>query len=202
MAKEQISIFDMFKIGIGPSSSHTLGPWRAAQRFISDLEKQVPLDRVAEMKVLLYGSLAKTGVGHGTDIAVLLGLSGEDPVTIPVDEVLPTADRIKLTQKLVLGGKQEIRFSYEEDLLFLFEQSLPFHPNAVTFQALLSNGRAISETYYSIGGGFVVQENDTQSVLSEIDLPFPIESAQELVVSCMRTGLKISELVLENECAW
>lgn len=202
MAKEQISIFDMFKIGIGPSSSHTLGPWRAAQRFISDLEKQVPLDRVAEMKVLLYGSLAKTGVGHGTDIAVLLGLSGEDPVTIPVDEVLPTADRIKLTEKLVLGGKQEIRFSYEEDLLFLFEQSLPFHPNAVTFQALLSNGRAISETYYSIGGGFVVQENDTQSVLSEIDLPFPIESAQELVVSCMRTGLKISELVLENECAW
>ena len=142
----------MFKIGIGPSSSHTLGPWRAAQRFISDLEKQVPLDRVAEMKVLLYGSLAKTGVGHGTDIAVLLGLSGEDPVTIPVDEVLLTADRIKLTQKLVLGGKQEIRFSYEEDLLFLFEQSLPFHPNAVTFQALLSNGRAISETYYSIGG--------------------------------------------------
>src|SRR5690606_13821098 len=101
-----------------------------------------------------------------------------------------------------LGGKKEIDFSYADDLLFLYDQSLPFHPNAVTFQAFLDNGKAISETYYSIGGGFVVQENDTESVLSEIDLPFPIDTAQELMVSCMRTGLKISELVLENECSW
>ncbi|MGO1520193.1 MAG: L-serine ammonia-lyase [Sphingobacterium sp.] len=202
MAKEQISIFDMFKIGIGPSSSHTLGPWRAAQRFISDLSKRIALTSVHEMKILLYGSLAKTGVGHGTDIAVLLGLSGDDPVTFQVDDVLPKADRIKASQKLMLGAQHEIPFNYQEDLLFLYDQSLPFHPNAVTFQALLANGQAISETYFSIGGGFVVQQNDTESVLSEIDLPFPIESAQELMVSCMRTGLKISELVLENECAW
>ncbi|WP_156306534.1 L-serine ammonia-lyase [Sphingobacterium endophyticum] len=202
MAKEQISIFDMFKIGIGPSSSHTLGPWRAAQRFVETLENKAVLDNVKEIKILLYGSLAKTGVGHGTDIAVLLGLSGDDPVTFDVSDVIPKVNRIKENRKMTLGGKKEIDFSYPDDLLFLFDQSLPFHPNAVTFQAFLESGNAISETYYSIGGGFVVQENDTESVLSEIDLPFPIDTAQELMVACMRTGLKISELVLENECSW
>ncbi len=184
MAKEQISIFDMFKIGIGPSSSHTLGPWRAAQRFVEALQKREALEHVQEVKILLYGSLAKTGIGHGTDIAVLLGMSGDDPVTFDVNDVLPKVNRIKSNKKLDLGGKKEIDFSYADDLLFLYDQSLPFHPNAVTFQAFLDNGKAISETYYSIGGGFVVQENDTESVLSEIDLPFPIDTAQELMVSC------------------
>ena len=202
MAQEQISIFDMFKIGIGPSSSHTLGPWRAAQRFVNVLSEKQVLEQVEQVNILLYGSLAKTGVGHGTDIAVLLGLSGDDPVDFDVSDVLPKFQRIKDNQLLNLGGKCLIPFSYVDQVLFLFDQSLPFHPNAVTFQAFLADGSAISETYYSIGGGFVVQQGDTSTVLSEIDLPFPIDTAQELMVSCMRTGLKISELVLENECSW
>ena len=202
MASEQISVFDMFKIGIGPSSSHTLGPWRAAQRFVQKLEDAKVLDQVEQVNILLYGSLAKTGVGHGTDIAILLGLSGDDPVTFDVNQVLPKVDYIKSSNTLDLGGRNKICFNYTEHLLFLFDQSLPFHPNAVTLQAFLNKGTAISDTYYSIGGGFVVQENDTTSVLSEVDLPFPIDTAQQLMSACMRTGLKISELVMENELTW
>ncbi len=202
MAQEQISVFDMFKIGIGPSSSHTLGPWRAAERFVQVLFREGALFKVQQVNILLYGSLAKTGIGHGTDIAILLGLSGDDPVTFDVSQVMPKVETIKNNHSLVLGGQYEITFNYSEQLLFLFDQSLPFHPNAVTFQAFLDNGAAISETYYSIGGGFVVQEGDTKSVLSEVDLPFPVDTAEELMKWCMRTGLKISELVLENELAW
>lgn len=202
MAQEQISIFDMFKIGIGPSSSHTLGPWRAAQRFVELLRSKAVLDNVHEIKILLYGSLAKTGIGHGTDIAVLLGLSGDDPVTFDVYQVMPKVEEIKKSKTLVLYGEKEISFSYADDLLFLYAESLPFHPNAVTFQAFMNDGTAISETYYSIGGGFVVQEDDGDSCLSEVDLSFPVDTAQELMVWCMKTGLKISELVMENELAW
>lgn len=202
MASEQISVFDMFKIGIGPSSSHTLGPWRAAQRFVQKLKDTDTLTVVEQVNVLLYGSLAKTGIGHGTDIAILLGLSGDDPVTFDVSQVLPKVENIKASRILNLAGEKDINFVYDEQLLFLFDQSLPYHPNAVTFQALLSNGTAISETYYSIGGGFVIQENDSESFLSEVELPFPIDTAQELIGACMRTGLKISELVLENELTW
>jgi len=202
MAKEQISIFDMFKIGIGPSSSHTLGPWRAAQRFVEVLKNKGELAQVEQVNILLYGSLAKTGVGHGTDIAVLLGLSGDDPVTFDVYQVMPKVEQIKRQQQLTLGGVHEISFSYSEQLMFLFDQSLPYHPNAVTFQAFMHNGTAVSETYYSIGGGFVVQEHEEAGALSEIDLPFPVDTATELMKWCMRTGLKISELVLENELSW
>lgn len=202
MAKEQISIFDMFKIGIGPSSSHTLGPWRAAERFVRELKDEIGLERVEQVNILLYGSLAKTGVGHGTDIAVLLGLSGDDPVTFDVYQVLPKVDQIKTSKKLDLGGERKIDFDYNNNLLFLYNESLPFHPNAVTFQALLDDGNAWSKTYYSIGGGFVVQENEEGSVLSEVDLMFEVDTAEELLFWCRRTGLKISELVLENELAW
>ncbi|PRD50700.1 L-serine ammonia-lyase [Sphingobacterium gobiense] len=202
MINERISIFDMFKIGIGPSSSHTLGPWRAAQRFIGVLKNREILQRVAGVHILLYGSLAKTGVGHGTDIAVLLGLSGDDPVTFDVHQVIPKVQDIKSSGKLNLGGEHVVNFSYAADLLFLYTDSLPFHPNALTFQAFLTDGTAVSETYYSIGGGFVVQEEDTVGVLQEVDLAFPVDTAQELMMWCMRTGLKISELVMENELAW
>lgn len=200
--KEQISIFDMFKIGIGPSSSHTLGPWRAAQLFTQQLIAKDVLKQTEAIKILLYGSLAKTGVGHGTDVAVLLGLSGDDPVTFAVDEVAPKVAQIKLHQRLVLAGSHEISFQYKDDLLFLYSESLPFHPNAITFQALMTDGRAVSETYYSTGGGFVVQAGNTGEVKQEVDLPFPVQNAHDLLVWCIRTGLKISELVLENEQAW
>lgn len=202
MKKEQISIFDMFKIGIGPSSSHTLGPWRAAQQFTQLLVKKGVLVRTEAIKILLYGSLAKTGLGHGTDIAVLLGLSGDDPVTFAVDEVAPKVTQIKQQHQLMLAGLHEISFYYTNDLLFLYTESLPFHPNAVTFQALLADGTAVSATYYSVGGGFVVQEGDTGDGKQEVDLPFSIQSAHDLLIWCMRTGLKISDLVLENEQAW
>src|SRR6201999_2118501 len=158
MQREQISVFDMFKIGIGPSSSHTLGPWRAAQQFVQLLQEQGVLPLVTGIKILLYGSLAKTGKGHGTDVAILLGLSGDDPVTFDVNAIDAKIDSIKNSHTLVLAGRGSIHFKFNEDLLFLFNESLPYHPNAVTFQALLMGDKAISATYYSIGGGFVVKE--------------------------------------------
>ncbi len=202
MQREQLSVFDMFKIGIGPSSSHTLGPWRAAQQFVQILEQREVLPLVTGIKILLYGSLAKTGKGHGTDIAVQLGLSGDDPVTFAVDEVTPKIAQIKTSHKLALGGKKEIGFFADDDLLFLFSESLPYHPNAVAFQAFLSNGKAVSETFYSIGGGFVVREGEQSMSKAEVDLPFPIDKAGDLLHWCLKTGLKISEVVMENEQAW
>ncbi len=202
MQREQISVFDIFKIGIGPSSSHTLGPWRAAQQFVQSLEDKQVLPVVEQVKILLYGSLAKTGRGHGTDIAILLGLSGDDPVTFEVDQVSPKTADIHTSHKLILAGKHQINFDVDTDLLFLFNESLPYHPNAVTFQAFLSNGNAVSETYYSIGGGFVVKEGAEGLQKAEVDLPFPIDTANNLLHWCMKTGLKISEVVMENELAW
>lgn len=202
MPREQISVFDIFKIGIGPSSSHTLGPWRAAQQFVQILEQQQVLPLVVQIKILLYGSLAKTGRGHGTDVAILLGLSGDDPVTFAVDEIDAKINRIKTSRKLLLGGNRKINFFTDDDLIFLFSESLLYHPNAVTFQALLSNGKAVSETFYSIGGGFVIKEGDQSHHKTEVDLPFPIDTAGNLLHWCIKTGLKISEVVMENELAW
>jgi len=202
MPNEQISVFDIFKIGIGPSSSHTLGPWRAAQQFINSLKKQGLFNDIVQVKILLYGSLAKTGKGHGTDIAILLGLAGGDPVTFDVNAINSTIEQIKQTQQLDLGAIKNIPFSYSDDLIFLFTESLPFHPNAVTFQAFLTPGKAFSETYYSIGGGFVVKEGENGSEKEQVDLPFPIQKASELLHWCLSTGLKVSEVVMENEAAW
>lgn len=200
--KEQISIFDVLKIGVGPSSSHTLGPWRAGQRFITQLENDNMTNDVEQINIILYGSLAKTGRGHGTDIAVTLGINGEDPVTVDVNQIQPIIDRIKNNGKISLGGKREIKFSYSDDIIFMFNESLPFHPNALTFQAFLTNGKAVSETYYSIGGGFITQENEAPDSNKHVDLPFPIENAADLLGWCIRTGLRIPDIVLENETAW
>ena len=202
MQREQISVFDIFKIGIGPSSSHTLGPWRAAQQFADMLQQQQILPLVIQVKILLYGSLAKTGKGHGTDIAILLGMGGDDPVTFDVTNIDNKISQVKSAHQLMLGGVQPVAFDYDADLLFLFSQSLPFHPNAVTFQAFLNNGKAVSETYYSVGGGFVVKEGAEGQAKAEVDLPFPIETAGDLLHWCIKTGLKIPEIVLENEAAW
>lgn len=202
MLNEQISVFDIFKIGIGPSSSHTLGPWRAAQQFIAALNAQSLLQEVEQVKILLYGSLAKTGKGHGTDIAILLGLYGADPVTFDVNAIDSTIEEIKQSKQLSLYGQKEIAFSYGEDLIFLYNESLPFHPNAVTFQAFLSSGKAFSATYYSIGGGFVVKEGESDDEKEHVDLPFPVQKASELLHWCLSTGLKVSEVVMENESAW
>jgi L-serine dehydratase len=202
MLREQISVFDIFKIGIGPSSSHTLGPWRAAQQFTGALKNLGLLSQVEQVKILLYGSLAKTGIGHGTDVAIMLGLSGADPVTFDVDAIDSTIQEIKSAKHLKLAGGKQLPFDYDGDLMFLYQESLPFHPNAVTFQAFLSSGKAFSETYYSIGGGFVVREGDHGKEKEGVDLPFPMEKAADLLHWCLTTGLKVSEVVLENELSW
>jgi L-serine dehydratase len=191
----------MFKIGVGPSSSHTLGPWRAAQRFIQPLIDNGKLQTVTGLKVLLYGSLAKTGKGHGTDIAVQLGLCGDDPVTFEVDQITPKMNDIAAMKRLVLNGKHEIVFDPAEDIDFLISETLPFHPNALSFLATFKNGDNISETYYSIGGGFVVKEGETGNK-EQINLAFPVNTSEELLHWCMKTGLAIHEVVMENESAW
>jgi L-serine dehydratase len=198
---EAISVFDIFKIGIGPSSSHTLGPWRAAQRFVQSLEKKNLLFNVVSVEILLYGSLAKTGKGHGTDVAVQLGLCGDDPVTFDVNNIDPKMADIRAMKKILLGGKHEIDFDPAEDIEFLFSESLPYHPNALSFLAATNTGEHLSETYYSVGGGFVVKEGEDGNASGDIQLPFPINTADDLLLWCMK-GLSISEVVMENESTW
>jgi L-serine dehydratase len=199
---ESISVFDIFKIGIGPSSSHTLGPWRAAERFVKNIDASGDLSKVVSVRVLLYGSLAKTGKGHGTDIAVQLGLCGDDPVHFDTAQVAPKIADIGSMKRIVLLGRHEINFNPLEDIELLITESLPFHPNAVTFLASLSDGRNIAETFYSIGGGFICKENENNTGKKAVDLPFPVDTAEDLLHWCRKTGLAISEVVLENEAAW
>jgi len=192
----------MFKIGVGPSSSHTLGPWRAAQRFLSALESRQSIFNVVSVRVLLYGSLAKTGKGHGTDIAVQLGLCGDDPVTFDVHQIQPKIKDIAAMKKLVLNGRHEIDFDPAEDIELLMTESLPFHPNAMTCLATFENGEQIAETYYSVGGGFVVQEGEEAGGAAAVQLPFPVDTADDLLHWCRKTGLAIHEVVMENENSW
>jgi L-serine dehydratase len=198
---EALSVFDIFKIGVGPSSSHTLGPWRAAQRFISTLIEKGELTSVTSIKILLYGSLAKTGKGHGTDIAVQLGLCGEDPVTFAVNDISARVNDIASMKKIILGGKSEVDFDAREDIEFFISETLPYHPNALSFLVKLNNGDSISETFYSVGGGFVVKEGEINN-RQMIALPFPINNSSELLHWCLKTGLAIHEVVMENESAW
>ncbi len=202
MSHEAISVFDMFKIGVGPSSSHTLGPWRAALQCIENFRKNGTLNTIEKVTVLLYGSLAKTGKGHGTDIAIALGLMGKNPVTIDVSTITPTINTIKSTNQLIINGEQIIDFSWGNDIQFLYKEVLPFHPNGLSFLVQLNDGNAICETYYSIGGGFVVKEGESNNSNANVVLPFPINTANDVLHWCMKTGLSISEIVLENETAW
>lgn len=200
---DPVSVFDMLKIGVGPSSSHTLGPWRAAQRFIAHLQQHHGgIAAVQEIQVLLYGSLAKTGLGHGTDIAVALGLMGADPVTFDVENIQQAIEKIKEENSLNLNGEKEIFFEYLKGIVFLMKESLPYHPNALTFEATLSSGEKVSETYYSVGGGFIEQEGVNDDATEKAELPFPINNAKDLLHWGIKTGLNISEIVMENEAAW
>jgi L-serine dehydratase len=203
VVRESISVFDIFKIGIGPSSSHTLGPWRAAMRFLDSIEQQFGLEKIVSVKVLLYGSLAKTGKGHGTDVAVILGLCGEDPVTFDVNEITPRINQIKTEEQIKLGGKKIVPF-YPNNVSveFLMTESLAFHPNALTFLCGIEGGQEIAETYYSVGGGFVVKEGEEKGGNLNNDLPFPIEKSADLLHWCIKSGLSIAEVVLENESTW
>lgn len=202
MPHEAISVFDIFKIGVGPSSSHTLGPWRAAEKFCSYLKENDLLLKVSSVHVLLYGSLAKTGKGHGTDIAVMLGLNGEDPVTFDVDLLNQRISDIASQKELLLAGEHSIPFDPIRNIEFLYDETLPYHPNALTFLAALTTQENVAQTYYSVGGGFVEQEIAETTSNENISLPFPIDNADQLLHWCMKTGLPVSGVVLENESAW
>jgi L-serine dehydratase len=152
--------------------------------------------------VLLYGSLAKTGKGHGTDVAVQLGLSGDDPVTFDVSSIDSKIADIAAMKEILLGSTHEIQFDPREDIEFLITESLPYHPNALTFLADLKTGGSIAETYYSVGGGFVVKEGEEKSNDQSVQLPFPITTSEDLLHWCRKTGLSIHEVVMENEHAW
>jgi len=198
---ECISVFDMLKVGVGPSSSHTLGPWRAAQRWIAELKKKDRFNQVEKIHVDLYGSLSLTGKGHATDIATVLGLLGHDPVTMDISIIESEIERIKNTGKLLLNGEKEIDFNFTDDVKFN-RKFLEFHPNGMTFRTSLKNGKKTSSSFYSIGGGFVVKKerkNASQKMKSFQEFPFPIEKATELLQYCKAHNKPISEVVLENE---
>ncbi|WP_298285523.1 L-serine ammonia-lyase [uncultured Lutibacter sp.] len=198
---ECISIFDMLKIGIGPSSSHTLGPWRAAERWINHLKKVNLFDSITAVKVDLYGSLSLTGKGHATDLAVILGLSGYDPEYIPTDEIQPLISKIKEEQKLKFGNSFNIHFEATSNIVFN-KEFLPFHANGIKFTGFSHDKEISTDTYYSIGGGFIVREeliHAKENIKIHKTFPYPIQKAKELEEYCKQTQLKISEIVLENE---
>jgi L-serine dehydratase len=201
--RENISVFHMFKIGVGPSSSHTLGPWRAAQQFVDTIQKIAPLNQITNVYVHLYGSLAKTGKGHGTDIAIQMGLCADDPVTFDVYEIAGKINRIATEKELPLAGVQQIPFDPHVHLIYHMDKSLPFHPNGVTFEVHYGNNTH-SETYFSIGGGFVVQDGIIAGNPADdaIILKHPIDTADHLMEYCNQTGLSISDVVFINETSW
>lgn len=194
-----ISVFDMFKIGVGPSSSHTLGPWRAALDVMQKLESSQKTDQIDTITVLLYGSLAKTGKGHGTDIAVMLGLMGYDPEAIDVGIMDELISNLSVKHQLTLKSHSSINFNPAQHIQFLTSESLPYHPNGLTFLIALKDGNKIAETYFSVGGGFIVQEGKALDQKENIEVPFTIGHANDLLHWCMKTGLTIRDIVFENE---
>ncbi|MEZ4875141.1 MAG: L-serine ammonia-lyase [Flavobacteriaceae bacterium] len=200
-AMESISVFDMLSIGVGPSSSHTLGPWRAAKAWIEKLQQQELFTSVSTVKVQLFGSLSLTGKGHATDIAVVMGLLGTDPETFPIEHIQQEIDALKTKKELLLNHEKPIPFSFSEDIVFN-RKFLPFHPNGITFEAILRNGQKVTETYYSIGGGFIVQKERKRAKRQEekfSHFPFPIHTAAELQAYCDAEQKSISEIVYQNE---
>ncbi|MET2984371.1 L-serine ammonia-lyase [Aureibaculum conchae] len=198
---ECVSVFDMLKIGVGPSSSHTLGPWRAAERWIKELKTSDKFEKVEKIAVDLYGSLSLTGKGHATDYALLLGLSGADPETIPTESIETIIAAIKNNKTLAFNNEKQIPFNTETDIVFN-RKFLPFHANGMKFTAIIDNKKS-SSTLYSIGGGFVVKkERKNAKKNKEIFLntfPYPIKLGAELLAYCKDLDLTISEVVLENE---
>jgi L-serine dehydratase len=198
-----VSTFDIFKIGIGPSSSHTMGPMRAAREFALRLESAGSLEKTCEVVIRLYGSLALTGSGHGTDRAVLLGLTGADPGSVDPDSMEPTLQRIRGSGTLALLGRHEIRFDEPMQLLFMRSERLPRHTNGMRFTALDATGaRLAEEDYYSLGGGFIVRGEDPETQSNDVAPPYPFGSGEELLALCREHGLEIFEVMLANECTW
>ncbi|WP_048306008.1 L-serine ammonia-lyase [Halomonas sp. PR-M31] len=199
-----ISVFDLFKIGIGPSSSHTVGPMRAAHDFVEELRERDMLERVARVEVQLYGSLSATGIGHGTDRAIIMGLMGERPDVIDPAIINPCIEELLEAQTLMLDGRLAVAFVWARDMQLL-EENLPHHPNAMRLIAHGHNEELYRNTYYSVGGGFVI--NDEQAQAGELDtdttvLPYNFNNAEELLAMCRKHNMRISEIMLENEKVW
>lgn len=201
-----ISVFDLFSIGIGPSSSHTVGPMRAARTFALGLADDGLLPRTAAVESQLFGSLGATGHGHGSNKAVMLGLEGEDPETVDTRSVEPRVAGIRAAGKLMLAGRHEVAFDENTQLIMHRRKALPYHPNGMTFLARSADGEMLRErTYYSVGGGFVVDEDAAAGdriVLDRTPLKYPFLSGAELLDRCRESGLPISEVMLANELAW
>ncbi|HEX5207102.1 MAG TPA: L-serine ammonia-lyase [Steroidobacteraceae bacterium] len=199
-----LSVFDIFKVGIGPSSSHTMGPMRAAHEFVLGLERDGLLAATREVSVRLYGSLALTGLGHGTDRAVLVGLEGADPETVDPDSIDPTLQRVRTSNRIRLLGRHEIDFNEKAQLLLLRTERLPGHPNGMRFTATADGKTLREEEYYSIGGGFIVRGGESQAreATERPQPPYPFNSGAELLVLCRENGLELFELVLANERTW
>ncbi|KUJ84495.1 L-serine ammonia-lyase [Microbulbifer flavimaris] len=201
-----LSVFDLFKIGIGPSSSHTVGPMKAASEFLKLLDAAGRFNDVARVTAHMFGSLGATGVGHGTTKAVMLGLEGENPETVDTTTVDERVAAIKQQSTLALGGRRRIAFDEEQDLLLIGEEELPLHANGMRFSAHDTNGRLIiEEVYYSIGGGFVVTEKEAgaENALEQTrSVRYEFQTAEELLDICDREGMNISDVMLANEAAW
>lgn len=198
-----ISVFDMLKIGVGPSSSHTLGPWRAALAFIAQLQAENKLTQTNRINIELYGSLSLTGKGHATDYAVMLGLSGQDPEYIPVKDIDRIVKQIQTSEKLSLNHEFLISFSPSTDIIF-HKNFLPFHANGIRFTAMFADGHKHEATFYSIGGGFIVQE-DHANAANKLELscafPYLVQSANDLLVYTQTEQKTIAQIVYANEIA-
>ena len=195
-----ISVFDMLKIGVGPSSSHTLGPWRAAEKWIQKLKENEKFHLIDAIQVDLYGSLSLTGKGHATDLAIQLGLSGADPEYLPIEDIPDIIEKIKSTAHIFLNNEKNIPFSNTS--IAFNREFLPFHSNGIRFRGVLNEEEISTQTYYSIGGGFIVQEDDHLEEEIEINkknFPYPVNRAIQLEEYCERDNLAISELVFLNE---
>ncbi len=200
-----LSVFEIFKVGIGPSSSHTMGPMRAAREFVLGLKRDALLDATQQIAVRLYGSLALTGVGHGTDRAVLVGLEGAEPETVDPDSIEPAIARIRQSGRIRLLGEHEIAFDEPLQLLFMRHERLPRHSNGMRFTALGSQAQVLrEEDYYSVGGGFILRgdEEEASDAGTRAPPPYPFTSGAELLALCREHGLEIFELVLANERSW
>ena len=200
-----LSVFDLFKIGIGPSSSHTVGPMRAAVRFAEGLRRDGLLTSVAQVKVELYGSLGATGKGHGSDKAVLMGLEGEQPDTVDTTTIEPRLAAIRANGRVRLLGEHEIAF-VEKQHLAMIRKPLPYHPNGMIFRAFDAAGLQVrSREYYSVGGGFVVDDNAAGAdriVADTTVLAYPFTTAKQLLAHCINAGLSVSQVMQANELAW
>jgi len=199
-----ISVFDLFKVGIGPSSSHTVGPMRAAALFVKQLQENGQLYDTCRVVVRLWGSLSATGVGHGSDRATITGLTGKWPDEVDPLEAQQEIQQLLETGTLLLAGCHPIRFDWAQDMQ-LRDEFLPYHPNAMTLLAFFNNGESVQTTYYSVGGGFVVDEQQAlqgEVASEQMLLPYDFSSAAELLVLCRREGLSVSQLMMENEKVW